>query len=133
MNSPNARVSPAPMDLTKMSDEELELLLVSVPREIEARRMKREAELLAFIREQIAAKSISPARLRTALFGKLSTHKRPSAPEDKRSEVRPKYRDPRTGTTWSGRGGAPKWFTEHIAAGGTKDELRIPEGEQGKP
>lgn len=33
------------------------------------------------------------------------------------SKVEPKYRDPATGDTWSGRGLRPRWLTAHINAG----------------
>ena len=38
--------------------------------------------------------------------------------------VEPKYASP-DGKTWSGRGIAPKWVTEHIATGGTKEDFLI--------
>lgn len=34
----------------------------------------------------------------------------PKAGSGARGSVAPKYRDPATGTTWSGRGKAPKWI-----------------------
>ena len=37
----------------------------------------------------------------------------------------PKYRNPKTGETWAGRGHQPPWFKEAIAAGTTADELRV--------
>ena len=38
----------------------------------------------------------------------------------------PKYRDPKTGNTWSGRGRKPTWFIEAIEQGGkTLKELEI--------
>ena len=33
--------------------------------------------------------------------------------EDKRGYVSPKYRDPVSGQTWTGRGGDPKWMVAH--------------------
>lgn len=33
------------------------------------------------------------------------------------AKVPPKYRDPATGATWSGRGLQPKWLREALAAG----------------
>lgn len=38
-----------------------------------------------------------------------------------RSEVPPKYQDPKTGATWSGRGRAPAWL------GKNRDRFLIPE------
>ncbi len=40
-------------------------------------------------------------------------------------KVAPKYRDPSTGKTWSGRGIKPSWMMEAIAAGKTADDFLI--------
>ena len=40
--------------------------------------------------------------------------------------VPPKYRDPMTQQTWSGRGKLPTWLAAHVAAGKAKDAFLIP-------
>ena len=40
-------------------------------------------------------------------------------------KVAPKYRDPATGQTWSGRGLKPKWMVEAIAAGRPAESFLI--------
>ena len=40
-------------------------------------------------------------------------------------KVAPKYLDPSTGRTWSGRGIKPAWMAEAIAAGKTADDFLI--------
>ncbi|MGA1018470.1 MAG: H-NS family nucleoid-associated regulatory protein [Phycisphaerales bacterium] len=37
----------------------------------------------------------------------------------------PKYRDPESGTTWSGRGRTPLWMVAAIEQGRTRDEFLI--------
>ncbi len=130
--SPN-KPPPPPIDLTKLTDDELQWLLVAVPKEIESRRNKREAEMLAYIREQIAVKAISMERLRAAIFGKTTARKRAGSEGDGRSQRQPMYKDPKTGRTWCGRGAIPKWFADFIAAGGSKDTLRIPDPDDDPP
>lgn len=44
---------------------------------------------------------------------------------DKRGSVAPKYRDPATGQTWTGRGKSPTWMTAKLAAGATKAQFAI--------
>lgn len=39
--------------------------------------------------------------------------------------VAPKFRDPLTGATWTGRGLQPKWLQAHIAAGRNPEEFSI--------
>lgn len=38
--------------------------------------------------------------------------------------AKPKYRGPE-GQEWSGRGSKPKWVEEHLAAGGTLEQLKV--------
>ncbi len=42
-----------------------------------------------------------------------------------RKPVAAKYRDPATGTTWSGRGRTPVWLSDQIAQGRSKEEFAI--------
>lgn len=39
--------------------------------------------------------------------------------------VKPKYRDPQTGTTWTGRGRAPRWVTDAEARGVKRESFLI--------
>ncbi|MFO1274097.1 MAG: H-NS histone family protein [Rubrivivax sp.] len=41
------------------------------------------------------------------------------------AKVAPKYRDPATGATWSGRGLQPKWLREALAGGRTLADFAI--------
>lgn len=40
-------------------------------------------------------------------------------------KIAAKYRDPATGTTWSGRGIRPRWMTEALASGKAQDDFLI--------
>jgi DNA-binding protein H-NS len=44
---------------------------------------------------------------------------------DGRSKVAPKYQDPLTGTTWTGRGKRPKWMQAAMASGQSQESLLI--------
>ena len=43
----------------------------------------------------------------------------------KASTVAPKYRDPATGDSWSGRGKEPRWLAAHLKKGRKKEDFRI--------
>jgi DNA-binding protein H-NS len=43
----------------------------------------------------------------------------------KRSKATPKYRDPDTGLTWSGRGMVPRWLNAALARGHNRDDFLI--------
>ncbi|MEK7898147.1 H-NS histone family protein [Burkholderia contaminans] len=57
--------------------------------------------IIASIRDQIAEYDITPEQI----FGRRRA--KASSP---RAPVEPKYRDPKSGKTWSGRGKAPQWI-----------------------
>ena len=44
---------------------------------------------------------------------------------DKRNVVAPKYQDPASGKTWTGRGKSPAWLSTQLAAGREKQEFLI--------
>ena len=44
---------------------------------------------------------------------------------DKRNVVAPKYKDPESGKTWTGRGKSPAWLSAQISAGRDKQEFLI--------
>ncbi len=47
------------------------------------------------------------------------------ARSDQRAIVEPKYRDPASGSTWSGRGRMPRWLSAAVESGRSKDEFLI--------
>ena len=69
---------------------------------------------IAETRELEIADAISKARALVADFGLTSADlfgKGKGSPGKKEgSKVAPKYRDPNTGATWTGRGKAPRWL-----------------------
>ena len=46
-------------------------------------------------------------------------------PSQERRKVAPKYRDPVTGSTWTGRGLKPRWVTAALEAGKSLSDLAI--------
>lgn len=49
----------------------------------------------------------------------------PAAPRKASGKVAPKYRDPATGNTWSGRGLKPTWLREAIESGRSLEDFAI--------
>jgi len=56
--------------------------------------------------------------------GSSNGHAEPSVPkrQPKKSNVKVKYRDPKTGGTWSGRGRMATWLAEKVKAGEKADK-----------
>lgn len=89
----------------------------ALERKIVQARKREIANVVKQINALIAEYELTPQELR---FGKSSrVIKQTAAPAKKSARVTraakvaapaPKYRDPETGNTWSGRGRAPKWI-----------------------
>lgn len=71
--------------------------------EAEALRQQELAEVIQEIKTKMAEYGITVADLGGTAKPKAKTGKKVGA-------VAPKYRNPQTGETWSGRGRAPKWL-----------------------
>jgi DNA-binding protein H-NS len=99
--------------------EELEAQRTVVTKQIEAiRRESREQAILEIRRllnqHGLSASDVASASTKNSGAAKVGGRK-----------VAPKYRDPVTGQTWSGRGLKPKWMVEAIAAGRHADSFLI--------
>lgn len=71
-----------------------------------------------------AKKRVPTPKAKTQKSVKLGrTAKKTSS--DKRAAVAPKYRDNETGQTWTGRGKAPTWLANKMAAGASKESFKI--------
>ncbi|BAN24623.1 H-NS histone family protein [Caballeronia insecticola] len=86
----------------------------SLERQIEEAKSREYAEVLNEIKQKMADYGISLQELSSGRSAKASKASR------SRSGVAPKYRDPDSGSTWSGRGKPPKWI-----AGQDRDSFLI--------
>ncbi|ATF33890.1 MULTISPECIES: H-NS histone family protein [Burkholderia] len=83
---------------------ELKAQLRALNKEAEAARQRELSEVLLDIREAILRYEIRPEQI-------FSTWTRLRLPDKRRGPLPPKYRNPMTGETWSGRGRTPKWMS----------------------
>lgn len=88
------------MDYSKLKMAELQKHKTMLDAAIAERQAAERDELKARMAKMAAASGLSL----DDIFGK------PTAGKRKRAIVKPKYRDPKTGATWSGRGRAPRWI-----------------------
>ncbi|KND56517.1 DNA-binding protein H-NS [Candidatus Paraburkholderia kirkii] len=86
----------------------------SLERQIEEAKSREYAEVLNEIKQKMADYGITLQELAGSRGAKASKASR------SRSSVAPKYRDPESGSTWSGRGKPPKWI-----AGQDRDSFLI--------
>ena len=135
-DSPSPVFADAAPNVAGFSDAVLAVLALSVPQEIAQRKAKAEAQFFELVREQAAVLGVTPTRLAAAISAKATAGAGAKAIDGSniggRSVVIAKFRNPQNPLqTWSGRGGTPpKWFSDHLAAGGTEAELIPPEGDQ---
>ncbi|HGO6074956.1 TPA: H-NS family nucleoid-associated regulatory protein [Burkholderia cepacia] len=94
---------------------ELKAQADALAQQAEEARLAEQDTIITTMREQIAQYGITPDQL----FGR----RRASVPSA-RGPLPPKYRDPKTGATWSGRGKAPSWI-----AGKKRERFLIPDAE----
>jgi DNA-binding protein H-NS len=85
----------------------------------EEERKKEIADVVADIKQKMAQYELTPADL-----GFTGGRASKSSSKSKGS-VPPKYRDPATGKTWTGRGRAPKWITEAESRGVKRETFLI--------
>ena len=117
--------------------------IVKLQRQAEILRKRERTEIIAKIKEAIAAYEftaedlgLSSARLHNPakkLTAKTNQHGRgperrtdkKSSIMDRRGVVAPKYRDLTTGATWTGRGKQPKWLAAAIKGGKKLEDFKI--------
>jgi len=80
-------------------------------------------QAIASVKELIKTHQLSAIDL--GLGVKKSTARMKRARIDKGLTVAPKYADPSTGKTWSGRGKAPAWLVAYLSAGHNKQDYII--------
>ncbi len=98
---------------------ELQQKIAELQSQAEELRKRELAEIIADVKQKIAAYGLSAADLG------LQSGRESAAPQKAKSTLKAKYRDPATGETWVGRGATPKWMRAYLDAGRNKDEFLI--------
>lgn len=78
---------------------------------------------IASVKELIKTYQLSASDL--GFTAKKSTARMKRTRIDKGVAIAPKYADPSTGKTWSGRGKAPSWLVAYLSAGHSKQDYLI--------
>jgi len=78
-------------------------------KQIEDTRRQEKADAIAQVRALMAEHGLAAAD--------LSARNKPAAKGSTGRKVAPKYRDPATGDTWSGRGLQPRWLRAALSGG----------------
>jgi len=89
----------------------------ALDREIESTKKQHRADAVAKVRTLMAEYGLTTAD--------LSSKGTTRGSASKGSKVAPKYRNPATGDTWSGRGLQPKWLKAAVAAGRKVEDFLV--------
>ena len=89
----------------------------ALDREIESTKKQHRADAVAKVRTLMAEYGLTTADLSSKGMTRGSA--------SKGSKVAPKYRNPATGDTWSGRGLQPKWLKAAVAAGRKVEDFLV--------
>ena len=100
--------------------DDYEAKLNELRKQQEAERKGERTQAISSAKELIKTYDLTASDL--GLSGK-GTAKKVSG--DKRNVVAPKYQDPDSGKTWTGRGKSPAWLSAQLAAGRDKQEFLI--------
>lgn len=96
----------------------------------EALQTRRRKPVIASIVKSMREYNITPEEIVAAL-GSAKAPRAAAAPRGKaagstaKRAVAPKYRHPKTGETWSGRGKAPRWLVAEESSGASRDSFLI--------
>ncbi|MCC5612925.1 H-NS histone family protein [Nostoc sp. CHAB 5834] len=92
-------------------------------RQIREATTKERGEALTSIRDLVATYQIDASEVFGNKRGRPSMAK--GANKGTRPPVLPKYRNPESGETWTGRGMKPKWVTAALSSGKKMEDLAI--------
>lgn len=104
------------MDISNLSVADLKSLLESIPTEIK----RREKEDKARIRKELEALAEKSGYTLDELLGEAAEKVKKTR---KQSPIR--YRSADGQKNWTGQGRTPKWLTEAIAAGASKESFAV--------
>ncbi|SFC78347.1 DNA-binding protein H-NS [Polaromonas sp. OV174] len=99
---------------------EYEAKINELRKQQDAERKAERTQAIVAAKELIKTHNLTASELG---FSGKGADKRASA--DKRNVVAPKYQDPESGKTWTGRGKNPAWLSAKLAAGSSKQDFLI--------
>ena len=102
----------------------IEKEILKLQKQAEALKEKQRVPVIRSIIQDMRDYQITPEDIIAAFGSKAGKATKP-VPAQVKKPVIPKYRDPNTGSTWTGRGKPPRWITEAEAAGGSRNNFLI--------
>lgn len=115
--------------VSQLTLPEINQLIEDLERERDAKLGDARAALLQEVEERSAALGLTAAQL---IGGRQGGRAEAKKPKSKRAAAEPseiRYRDPKSGGTWTGNGRIPRWIKEVEASGRNREEFRVTVGD----
>lgn len=100
--------------------EEAEAKITALRQKLAEEKKGQRAEAIASAKSLIKEHGLTSTDL--GFSGKVTLK---ASSNDKRAVVAPKFKDPVSGKTWTGRGKTPSWLASELAAGKSKQDFLI--------
>ena len=104
---------------------EAEAIANELRKQLETERQGERANVIVTVKELIKTHELTASDLGFSGKGAAKRMVGEKRIGDKRNVVAPKYQDPDSGKTWTGRGKSPAWLSAQLAAGRAKEEFLI--------
>jgi len=106
--------------------EKLEAQARKLEEAAEQKKKQAVAQVVALMKKLgVSLEDMTGARPRRTRAAKGGAKKRAAKKGATRKPVAPKYRNAKTGETWSGRGRTPRWLAALEAQGKSRDDYRV--------
>ena len=100
--------------------------ITRLQKQAQALQAKQRTPVIASIVRSMREYDISPEDITAAYNKKKATRAgTPRAADAVKRTVPPKYKNPQTGATWTGRGKAPRWIADAEAEGKSREQFLI--------
>lgn len=113
-------------DSYSLQKNKLQKEILRLQKQMQGLDAKRRAPKIASIVKTMREFDITPAEIAAAYNGKArGAATRKTVAKRTAATVAPRYRNPETGATWTGRGRAPRWIADAEAAGKHREQFLI--------
>lgn len=99
--------------------------ITRLQKQAQALAAKQRAPVITSIVRSMHEFNISPDEIAAAYNKKKPARSASRTAAAPKRSVPPKYKNPQTGATWSGRGKAPRWISDAEAQGKSRDQFLI--------
>ncbi|MEL7042518.1 MAG: H-NS histone family protein [Pseudomonadota bacterium] len=125
MTKPSLDIDTLTIDQMLDLKDALEAKLIEIAKSEAATMAERLERLRAYLPEEMSTPIQAKKSVRKSAKAPKASKAKPKSKHQKSGKLAPKFRDPVTGKTWSGRGMVPVWLRDYEAAGRGRTEFSV--------